>query len=94
MALTACVGFYFPAFFHGTTNPSASLGKPSRLFGTSRPIRIRGKTEGWWWIRPEACDVTCPENKETVSRRLAVIELTPRDRAREKQLRKRLDEQS
>lgn len=57
----------------------------------AREIHQSWHSKGWWWIRPEACDVTCPANDETLSRRLAVIELTPRDRAREKQLRRQGD---
>ena len=56
----------------------------------AKEIHQSWHAKGWWWIRPEACDVTCPAHEDTISRRLAIIEVTPQDRARDKQLRRQL----
>ena len=54
----------------------------------AREIHQSWHSEGFWWIRLEACDRTCPEFEDTVEKfLLPIIELTPRDKAREKQLR-------
>ena len=43
--------------------------------------------QGFWWIRTEMCDSSCPNIADTLRRRLQVIEVTARDKARDRQLR-------
>jgi len=53
----------------------------------ARDIHQSWHALGWWWIRQEMCDSSCPNIADTLRRRLQVIDVTARDRARDRQLR-------